>query len=150
KAKQLVACNYDGYVIGDVILFYLDQELFNIVGRPSVHNWVQYHSDVGGYKVELERDERCAARSGPIVRKAYRYQLQGPNAMKVIEKVTGQPAPALKFFNMTAIRIAGHDVRVLRHGMAGQPGLELFGPWQDGEAVKAAIVEAGQEFGLRQ
>jgi syringate O-demethylase len=34
--------------------------------------------------------------------------------------------------------------------MAGQPGLELFGPWDDGEAVKAAIVEAGQEFGLRQ
>ena len=34
--------------------------------------------------------------------------------------------------------------------MVGQPGFELFGPWEDGEAVKAAIVEAGQEFGLRQ
>ena len=33
--------------------------------------------------------------------------------------------------------------------MAGQPGFELFGPWEDGEAVKAAIVEAGKEFGLR-
>jgi len=150
KAKQFVACNYDGYVIGDVILFYLDRELFNIVWRPSVHNWVQYHCEVGGYKVELERDERSAVRSGSIVRKAYRYQVQGPNAMKVIEKVIGQPAPELKFFSMTTIRIAGHDVRALRHGMAGQPGLEVFGPWQDGEAVKAAIVEAGQEFGLRQ
>jgi syringate O-demethylase len=34
--------------------------------------------------------------------------------------------------------------------MAGQPGLELFGPWEHGDAVKAAIVEAGKEFGLRQ
>ena len=34
--------------------------------------------------------------------------------------------------------------------MVGQPGFELFGPWDDGEAVKAAIVEAGQEFGLKQ
>lgn len=150
KAKQFVACNYDGYVIGDVILFYLDKDLFNIVGRPSVHNWVQYHCETGRYNVRLERDERSAARSGAIVRRAYRYQVQGPNAMQVIEKVTGQPAPQLKFFNMTTIRIAGHDVRALRHGMAGQPGLELFGPWQDGEAVKAAVVEAGQEFGLRQ
>ena len=25
KAKQFVACNYDGYVIGDAILFYLDK-----------------------------------------------------------------------------------------------------------------------------
>ena len=150
KAKQFVACNYDGYVIGDVILFYLDKELFNIVGRPSVHNWVQYHCEAGGYRVDLERDERSAVRSGAMVRKGYRYQVQGPNAMKVIEKVTGQPAPQLKFFNMTTINIAGHDVRALRHGMVGQPGLEIFGPWQDGEAVKAAIVEAGEEFGLRQ
>jgi syringate O-demethylase len=70
--------------------------------------------------------------------------------MKVIAKVTGKPAPELKFFHMTTISIAGRQVRALRHGMAGQPGLELFGPWDDGEAVKAALVEAGQEFGLRQ
>jgi glycine cleavage system aminomethyltransferase T len=150
KAKQFVPCNYDGYVIGDVILFYLDKDRFNLVGRPSVHNWVTYHCETGGYKVKLERDERAAARRGPIVRKAYRYQVQGPNAMKVIEKVTGKTAPTLKFFNMTTITIAGRQVRALRHGMAGQPGLELFGPWQDGEEVKAAIVAAGQEFGLRQ
>ena len=41
-------------------------------------------------------------------------------------------------------------MRALRHGMAGQPGWELFGPWDDGEAVREAIVEAGEEFGLRQ
>jgi syringate O-demethylase len=33
--------------------------------------------------------------------------------------------------------------------MAGQPGYEVCGPWEDGDAVKAAIFEAGQEFGLR-
>jgi glycine cleavage system aminomethyltransferase T len=149
RAKQFVACNYDGYVIGDVILFFLDKDLFNLVGRPSVHSWVQYHAETGPYNVTLERDERSVARPGPIVRKAYRYQVQGPNAMKVIEKATGKPAPDLKFFHITTIIIAGRNVRALRHGMAGQPGLELFGPWEDGEAVKAAIVGAGGEFGLR-
>ncbi len=149
KAKQFVACNYDGYVIGDVILFYLAKDEFNIVGRPSVHNWVQYHAETGGYDVQLERDERSIARPGPIVRKAYRYQVQGPNAMKVIEKATGKPAPDVKFFHMTTIAIDGRTVHALRHGMAGQPGLELFGPWEDGEAVKAALVSAGQEFGMR-
>jgi syringate O-demethylase len=34
--------------------------------------------------------------------------------------------------------------------MAGQPGWELFGPWDDEAPVREAIVEAGQEFGLRQ
>ena len=28
--------------------------------------------------------------------------------------------------------------------------MELFGPWEDGDEVRAAIVEAGREFGLRQ
>jgi syringate O-demethylase len=150
KAKQFVACSYDGYVIGDVILFHLDENHFNLVGRPSVHNWVQYHCETGKYNVKLERDERTVARPGPIVRKAYRYQVQGPAALKVIEKATGKPVPNVKFFHMAEFRIAGRDVRALRHGMVGQPGFELFGPWDDGDAVKAAIVEAGREFGLRQ
>jgi syringate O-demethylase len=149
KAKQFVACNYDGYVIGDVILFHLEQNRFNLVGRPSVHNWVQYHCETGGYDVRLERDERTVARPGPIVRNAYRYQVQGPNAMPVMQKASGQPVPDVKFFNMTEFTIAGRRVRALRHGMVGQPGFELFGPWDDGEAVKAAIVEAGRDFGLR-
>jgi syringate O-demethylase len=150
KAKQFVACNHDGFVIGDVILFHLEQNRFNLVGRPSVHNWVQYHCETGGYDVRVERDERTIARPGPIVRKAYRYQVQGPNALKVIEKATGKGVPDVKFFNMTAFTIAGRHVRALRHGMVGQPGFELFGPWEDGEHVKTAIVEAGREFGLRQ
>jgi syringate O-demethylase len=111
---------------------------------------VQYHCETGKYDVKIERDERTVARPGPIVRKAYRYQVQGPSALKVIEKVTGKPVPEVKFFNMTDFQIAGRRVRALRHGMVGQPGFELFGPWDDGEAVRAAIVEAGQEFGLRQ
>jgi syringate O-demethylase len=150
KGKQFIACNYDGHVIGDVILVRLEENLFNLVGRPSVHNWVQYHAEKDRYDVRLERDERSIARPGPIVRKAYRYQVQGPNAMKVIEKVTGKPAPNIKFFNGCELTIAGRQVKALRHGMAGQPGFEVFGPWADGEAVRTAIVEAGQEFGLRQ
>ena len=151
KAKQYVPVNYDGYVIGDVVLFHLEQNRFNLVGRPPVHNWVQYHAETGKYDVKLDRDERTVARTGPNagVRKVYRYQVQGPNALKVMEKVTGKAVPDVKFFNMAEFTIAGKRVRALRHGMVGQPGFELFGPWDDGEAVKAAIVEAGQEFGLK-
>jgi len=148
KAKQFVACNYDGYVIGDAILFYLDKDLLNLVGRPSAHNWVQYHCETGGYDASVERDERAAV--NPRNRKVYRYQVQGPNALKTLEKVTGGPLPEIKFFNMGEITIAGRKVRALHHGMSGVPGLELFGPWEEGAEVKAAIVEAGAEFGLRQ
>ncbi|HTX01680.1 MAG TPA: hypothetical protein VMD59_23055, partial [Acidimicrobiales bacterium] len=150
RAKQFVACNYDGYVIGDVVLFHLEDDLFNIVGRPSVHNWVQYHAETGGYDVEIERDERAAARQGPIVRKAFRYQIQGPGAVGLIADLAGLDAAAVKFFGVCELVVAGHKVKGLRHGMVGQPGLEVFGPWEAGAGVKAAIVAAGEKHGLRQ
>ena len=149
RAKQFVPCTVDGYVIGDVILFHLAEDEFNMVGRAPVLNWVTFHAQTGGYEVELERDERSALRSDGR-RRSYRFQVQGPRAMDVIHAVLGEPAPDLKFFNMTTVTIAGRPVRALRHGMAGQAGWELFGPWDDGEAVRRAIVSAGEEFGLRQ
>jgi len=149
KAKQYIACNPEGYVIGDVILFHLEENRFNLVGRPSVHNWVQYNCETGGYNAKLTRDERAAAQKGPIVRKTYRYQLQGPTAPRIMEKVLGGPVPEVKFFQMANFTIARKTVHALRHGMVGQPGFELFGPADEGEAVKAALVEAGREFGLR-
>jgi syringate O-demethylase len=149
KAKQFVPCTADGYVIGDVILFQLADDEFNLVGRAPVLNWVTFHAQTGDYAVELERDERSALRMDGR-RRSYRFQVQGPRAMDVIDAVLGEPAPDLKFFQMTAVTIAGRPVRALRHGMAGQAGWELFGPWDDGEAVRQAIVSAGEEFGLRQ
>jgi vanillate/3-O-methylgallate O-demethylase len=148
QAKQFVACSHEGYVIGDAILFYLDQNKFNLVGRPPAANWVQYNLEAGKYNATAERDERSAVNRGQ--RKVFRYQVQGPKAFPVMEKVTGKPAPEIRFFNMDVLKIAGHDVRALRHGMVGQPGWELFGPWEHGEEVRDAIVEAGKEFGIRQ
>ena len=147
QAKQFVACNHDGYVIGDAILFYLDANRLSLVGRPSAINWVQYNIETGGYKVSAERDERSAVNRG--TRKFFRYQVQGPNALRVMEKVTGKPAPDIRFFNMGVFSIAGRDIRALRHGMVGQPGWELFGPWEYGDEVRDAIVKAGEEYGIR-
>ncbi len=149
KAKQFVACNPDGYVIGDAILFFLDENTVSLVGRPSAHNWVQYHAETGDYDVTVERDERTAANPTGR-RKLYRYQVQGPTALQVLERANGGPLPEIPFFNMGRLTIAGHTVRALHHGMSGAPGMELFGPWEERDEVKAALVEAGRELGLRQ
>ncbi|HEY7805723.1 MAG TPA: aminomethyl transferase family protein [Croceibacterium sp.] len=152
KAKQFVPVTPDGYVIGDVILFYLAENEFSLVGRAPAIEWVEFHAqypkaDGSKWNVTVERDERTALRSDGK-RKNYRFQLQGPNAMKILEKAMGQTPPDLKFFNMAHIQIAGKDVIALRHGMAGQPGYELFGPWADYAAIHGALVEAGKDHGL--
>jgi vanillate/3-O-methylgallate O-demethylase len=149
KAKQFVACNHDGYVIGDGILFFLDQNRVRLVGRPSAHNWVQYHAETGGYDVAVSRDERTAV-NPTGGRELYRFQVQGPTAMQVLEQAAGGSLPEIPFFNMGELTIAGRQVRALHHGMSGVPGLELFGPWDEREDVRGAIVEAGKDHGLRQ
>lgn len=148
RAKQFVPVTPEGYVIGDVILFYLEENRFNLVGRAPTIEWIEYHAQTGKWNVKAERDERTAARPDPQNRKSYRFQVQGPNAMKVIERAIGKTPPDLKFFHMTRLTIGGKEVRALRHGMAGQPGFELFGPWSDGEIVRQALIDAGAEFGL--
>jgi vanillate/3-O-methylgallate O-demethylase len=149
KAKQFVACNHDGYVIGDAILFCLAENRVSLVGRPSAHNWVQYHAETGGYDVRVERDERTAVNPTGR-RKVYRYQVQGPTALEVLERATGRGLPEIRFFELGELTIAGRHVRALHHGMSGAPGMELFGPWEERDEVKAAIVEAGADLGLGQ
>jgi glycine cleavage system aminomethyltransferase T len=148
KAKQMVVCSYGGYVIGDSILFGLEDHKVNVVGRPPVPNWVEYHAKSGKYDVRVERDERTV--SNPRARRTYRFQVQGPNAFKILERANGAPLPEIKFFSMGEISIAGRGVRALRHGMAGAPGLEVWGPVEEGAEIKAALLDAGQEFGLKQ
>ena len=69
--------------------------------------------------------------------------------MAVLHKALGHEPADLKFFNMRTETIAGKEVMALRHGMAGQPGWELFGPFEDHDAVHEALVAAGEEFDMK-
>jgi vanillate/3-O-methylgallate O-demethylase len=148
KAKQLVLCNYDGNMIGDAILFGLGDDHVRIVGRPPAHNWVEFHAATGGYDVSVRRDDRTVQnRKG---RELFRYQVQGPNAALVLEKVNGGPLPEIPFFSMGTFKVGEHDVTALNHRMSGFPGLEFVGPYELGDAVRETLLEAGDEFGLVQ
>jgi len=148
RAKNFAVCNPEGYVIGDNILYYLDEESFVLVGGEVVLNWVAFHAASGDYDVTVERDPLWALNQSGR-RTVYRFQVEGPNAFLLLEKLNHGPLPDLKFFHTGYISIAGRPVRALRHSMAGVPGMEISGPWEDREAVRAAIIEAGEEFGLR-
>lgn len=152
KAKQFVPCTHDGYVIGDVIIFRLAEQQFLLVGRAPTINWVEFHAQISGKAVTTERDDRSPSRPGgkPVMRKRYRYQVQGPNAPAILERVNGGPVPNIKFFNMGEITIAGRKVRALRHGMSGVPGLEIWGPYEEGDEIRDALLEAGKDLGLTQ
>lgn len=151
RAEHFVACSPEGYVIGDMILFHIDENVYNLVGRAPSPTWVRFHAETGGYEVVCDDDPRSPwdTRGRAVRRRHYRFQVQGPLAWQLLEKLSGGPLPETKFFHTSHVRVAGRVVRALRHGMAGMPGLELWGPYADYERIRDAIAAAGEEFGLR-
>ena len=144
KAKQFVAVNPDGHVIGDAILFGRDEEEYSLVGRPAAPDWAAFQAETSGYDITVTRDERGVAR------RLFRYQIQGPNACKIVEKARGGALPEIRFFNIGHFDIAGVRVRALNHTMSRHPGLEINGPSEHAAAVLDALLGAGAEFGLKQ
>ncbi len=136
-------------MIGDGILFHDSEEEFTFVGRAPVANWLLYQGSQG-YNVDMVLDPRSPSRpyGKAVTRKVWRFQIQGPNAWAVIEKLNGEPMEQVRFFRMGSMNIAGEKVHTLRHGMAGAPGLEIWGPYESYDRIRDAILEAGQEFGL--
>ena len=151
RAKQYVPTTTSGHVIGDGILFHEAEDEYVYVGRAPASNWLLYHGETGGYaNLDVTVDRRSPSRpyGDAVSRRYYRFQIQGPAAWQVIEKLNGGPLEQLKFFTMSTMHVGGANVRTLRHGMAGAPGLEIWGPYEDHHRVRDLIVEAGQEFGL--
>jgi vanillate/3-O-methylgallate O-demethylase len=147
RAKQFIACNRSGQVIGDCIAYRHGEESFELVSGMPVLNWVHFHAETGGYDVTVERDNHSTA--NPTGRRVkWRFQLDGPNAGKIFSKVVDVEPPTIGFFRTTKVTIRGREVVVLRHGMAGHQGVELSGPYDDHDVIREALLEAGEEFGI--
>lgn len=155
RAKQYLAVNAQGHVIGDEILFALPGGVYVVVGEPPAINWLQYQARIGGYDVTFERYEGLTAtgEKGSTTKRIYRYEIQGPNTQKILDKAAGTKVERVKFFGLTELTLGGLNVWALGHTMAAAPGaentgLELFGPEEEHEAFLEMILEAGKEFGL--
>ena len=146
---QFVPVSPEGWVIGEAILFRNSEEDFTFVGRTPVANWLLYHGS-RGYNVDMLLDPRSPSRpyGRAVRRRLWRFQIQGPNAWAVIEKLNGEPLDRGRFFHMGSMNIAGEKVRTLRREMAGAAGLEIWGPYESYDKVRDTILEAGREFGL--
>ena len=148
RSRHFVCCSPDGYLVGDGILYSLAPEEMVLVGRAAGHNWVRFCAETGGWDVSIEADEIFS--HNPAGRRTvYRYQIEGAHALELADRLTGAPLPEAPWSHIFPVTIAGHQVWAQRHTMAGNPGCEFFGPWDEGPAVKEAILEAGSAFDLR-
>jgi len=117
--------------------FHTSDDVYRVVGPPMISDWVQFHAETGGFDVKIETDEALSVRSGDP--KIFIYQVQGPMALNLVSDASGGTLPDIRFFHIGEFSIQGCAVRALRHGMAGAPGFEIFGPWKDHQKILSAL-----------
>lgn len=147
QAKQYVVCNSEGLYVGDAILTCEEENKVRLVGKPNVPNWVRFHLESGNYDAKAVSFDRPSPNLAD--RELFRFQVQGPNAQKIIEEANGGPLADISFFKMGRFSVGPHQVTALNHRMSGAPGFEFWGPSSFGPEVKSKILEIGSKYGIR-
>jgi vanillate/3-O-methylgallate O-demethylase len=147
RGKQLVGCTPRGHVIQDCIAYRHADDSFELVSGMTLLNWVHYQAETGGYDVNVKLDPATPYNTtGRRVK--FRFQLDGPTAGAIFGEIVDGEAPAIPFFRTAQVSIAGCAVTALRHGMAGNQGVELSGAYDDMDTVLAMILDVGRRHGL--
>jgi vanillate/3-O-methylgallate O-demethylase len=144
QAKQFMAVSPEGYLIQDGILLRLAEDKFHLIGIGTAQTWVSYHAKAGGYDVTISSDPSSDYRPGGADPVLFRYQVQGPKAEGLLDRLFGHQLNGIKFFHFRDVSLEGRTFSALRHGMAGQAGFEFFGPWDLGAFVKERLLAEGE------
>jgi len=150
RAKHFVPVTPAGHVIGDHIIFREREDKYILVGRAPTSNWLMFCAAWGKWNVRVRHDPRSPSRpeGERVLREHYRFQIQGPDAPRIFEKMNSGPIPDIKFFHVDWINVGSKKVQALRHGMSGAPGLEIWGPYKDKDYVHSTILQAARDAGV--
>jgi len=135
QAKHMIYCSERGKVIHQGILMRVGEQKFY---NQSGSSW--YTEFMLG---KHNYDATCH------IQETFNYQVSGPNALYVVEKVAGESLRDIKFMHFRNIKINGWEVIALRQGMAGEIGFELQGPKEYSEEIYNTILKVGKKFGIR-
>jgi glycine cleavage system aminomethyltransferase T len=137
QAKHAVFCNEEGKIMGEGVLMREAEESFLFTSGPGVA-WAIFQFGRRTWDARLAH----------VTTQQFIFQVQGPNALFVVEKATGEPLRDIGFMRFRESGIGAMRFQVLRQGMAGEVGYELHGSSADGQAVYRALLEAGEAFGI--
>ena len=75
--------------------------------------------------------------------------VQGPQGLPTVQKLTPVKLDEIRYYRFVDGEAAGVPTRIARTGYTGEDGFELYVDPDHSETVWNAIMEAGEEFGIR-
>ncbi len=141
KAQYSCFPNGNGGIVDDLIVYKYEEDKYMLVVNASNTikdwEWINRNND---YDVLLENSSD----------KISQLAVQGPNAIKVLQRITGINLSEIKNFSFVTGEIGGiKDVIISATGYTGAGGFELYFYNKDGTRLWNAIFDAGKEYGLK-
>jgi aminomethyltransferase len=76
--------------------------------------------------------------------------IQGPNALKAMQKLTSTPVTDMEYYTFKKLDFAGvKDVIFSTTGYTGSGGCEVYFAHKDADKIWNAVMEAGKEYGIK-
>jgi len=143
QAQYSCMPNEDGGIVDDLIIYKWDSnEFYLVVNASNIEKdwkWIQAQKDAKDFDCELSNMSEDLSL----------LAIQGPNATKVVQKLTEVNLDAIEFYHFDAGAVAGvEDVIISATGYTGSGGFELYVWNKDVRKVWDAVMEAGAEFGI--
>jgi len=132
-----------GGVVDDLMVTKLGENDYYLVINASNAEkdiaWLEGHvKDFPGVEVK-----DISAETGEVA-------LQGPYAEATLQKLTGSDLSKLKYYYVIPkAKVAGFEVMISRTGYTGEDGFEVFCKPGDAVELWEAIMEAGEDFGIK-
>lgn len=135
-------CYPHGGIVDDLLVYKFSNNNFYLVINASNiekdFNWMKENK--GDYDVELTN----------ISDNVSEMAIQGPNAQKILQKLTDIDLSEIKFFYCKRdVKVAGVNCLISRTGYTGEDGFEIYLSNEYAEIVWEKLMEVGKEFGLR-
>jgi glycine cleavage system aminomethyltransferase T len=140
QAKYVLICDSDGGIINDPVLTRMDEQTFWFALASS--DALLFARGLKNAYPDLDVTIR-EADVAPL-------QVQGPRSKDLMVKLLGESILDLRYYFWTKAEISGVPVVVTRTGWTSEVGYEVYTTdTSRGVDVYEAIMEAGQEFGIR-
>ena len=130
--------NENGGIVDDLLVYKLEDKFWLIVNAANLEK------DFNWLKSQLFGDVQLKDLSDEYGLLA----IQGPNAQKLLEKLTDYNLEDMRYYTHATANIAGVDIFFSRTGYTGEDGFELYIPPQHAHTLWNAITEKGKDLGL--
>lgn len=134
--------NGKGGIVDDLLLYQTaEQEYLLVVNAANIEKdwaWIAKHNEKFGATIENISEEISL------------LAVQGPLALKAMQKLTDTNIEAMEYYTSQYLTFAGvPDILLSTTGYTGAGGCEIYFKNKDGEKIWNAVFEAGKEFDIK-